>query len=61
MPHFEDTEIQQIKRDSFNHKIIYKSIDNQRKKGTRQPLVFRIGAPHSNKSKATNRQKPRKK
>ena len=60
MPQFEDTDIQDIKRDSFNHKIVYKSIGNQRKKGPRVPMVHRIGAPHSNKSKATNRQKPRK-
>jgi len=46
-----------IKANPFNHALVKKG---GTKAGHRGPMVQKIGQPYSNKAKATNRQKPKK-
>jgi hypothetical protein len=63
MPHFEDVTIsnvsndKEVKSNPFNHAMVNKG---GTKAGQRAPMVMKVGRPYSNKGKASNRQKPKK-
>lgn len=64
MPHFEDVTIKststnkEVKSNPFNHAMVNKG---GTKAGQRAPMVMKVGRPYSNKGKASNRQKPKRK
>jgi len=48
----------EVKSNPFNHAMVNKG---GTKDGQRAPMVMKVGRPYSNKGKASNRQKPKRK